>query len=65
MSCIIGNFSDEIRLIIQGLPTDEFWAATEFCECCAFAMIVGYSFDWIKNRTGNIYCCFYMELIAK
>ena len=44
-ACIIGNFSDEIRLIIQALPTDEFSAPTEFCECCVFAMIVGYSFD--------------------
>ena len=61
---MFGNFSDEIRLIIQALPTDEFSAATEFCECCVFAVIEGCSFDWIKNCTGNIYCCFYMELIA-
>ena len=42
---MFGNFSDEIRLIIQGLPTDEFFAATEFCECCDFAVIEGCSFD--------------------
>ena len=49
------NFSDEIRLIIQGLPRDEFSAPTEFCECCDFAVIEGCSFDLIKNRMGNIY----------
>ena len=44
-ACIIGNFSHYIQLIIQALPTDEFSAPTEFCECCVFAVIEGCSFD--------------------